>query len=137
MRIHSDYLTVQTKQKREFLNITANVRDAAEKSGIRDGLILISALHGNAAVFVNDEDPGLLQDIDAWAGRIAPFGDQYHHSARAESNAGAHLQSLLLNHQTFVSVADGKIELGPWQHVMYAELDGMRPKRVLIKVMGE
>ncbi len=137
MRIHSDYLTVQTKQKREFINITASVRDAAEKSGIHDGLILISALHGNTAVFVNDEDPGLLQDIDEWAAKVAPFGDQYHHSVRAESNAGAHLQSLLLNHQTFVSLADGKIELGPWQHVIYAELDGMRPKRVLIKVMGE
>lgn len=137
MRIHSDYLTVQTKQKREFINITANVRDAAEKSGIRDGVILISSLHGNSAVFINDDEAGLLQDIDEWASRIAPFGDQYHHSSRSESNAGAHLQSLLLNHQTFVSLADGKIELGPWQNVIYAELDGLRPKRILIKVMGE
>ena len=137
MRIHSDYLTIQTKQKREFINITPNVRDAAEKSGIRDGLILISSLHGNSAVFINDEEAGLLQDIDEWANKIAPFSDQYHHSPRSESNAGAHLQSLLLNHQTLVSLADTKIELGPWQQVIFAELDGMRPKRILIKVMGE
>jgi secondary thiamine-phosphate synthase enzyme len=137
MRIHSDYVTVQTKQRREFLNITPNIKAAVEKSGIRDGIILISSLHSNSALFVNDEEPGLLQDITEWADRIAPFGPSYHHSARSESNAGAHLQSLLLNHQAFVSLTDGKLELGPWQTVMYAELDGQRPKRILIKILGE
>jgi secondary thiamine-phosphate synthase enzyme len=137
MRIHSDYLTVQTEKKRQFMNITQNVKEAAEKSGIQDGFVLVSSLHGNSGIFVNDEDPGLLQDIDEWLGRTAPFGDAYHHSPRAESNAGAHLQGILLNHQALVSVAQGRLELGPWQSVMYAELDGMRPKRILIKVMGE
>ena len=137
MRIHSDYMTVQTKEKRELLNITPNIKAAVEKSGIRDGIILISSLHSNSALFVNDEEPGLLQDITEWADRIAPFGPDYHHSARSESNAGAHLQSLLLNHQAFVSLTDGKLELGPWQNVMYAELDGQRPKRILIKILGE
>jgi secondary thiamine-phosphate synthase enzyme len=137
MRTHSDYMTVQTKEKREFLNITPNIKAAVEKSGIRDGIILISSLHSNSALFVNDEEPGLLQDIMEWADRIAPFGPDYHHSARSESNAGAHLQSLLLNHQVFVSLTDGKLELGPWQSVMYAELDGQRPKRILIKILGE
>lgn len=137
MRIHSDYMTVQTKEKREFLNITPNLKAAVEKSGIRDGIILVSSLHSNAALFINDDEPGLLKDISEWADRLAPFGSTYQHSPRAESNAGAHLQSLLLNHQAFVPVADGKLELGPWQNVIYAELDGQRPKRILIKILGE
>lgn len=137
MRVHSDYLTVQTKEKREFLTITPNIKAAIEKSGIRDGIVLVSSLHSNSALFVNDDEPGLLQDIAEWADRIAPFGPNYHHSARSESNAGAHLQSLLLHHQAVVSLADGKLELGPWQNVIYAELDGQRPKRILIKILGE
>jgi secondary thiamine-phosphate synthase enzyme len=137
MRIHSDYMTVQTKEKREFLNITPNIKAALEKSGIRDGIVLVSSLHSNSALFVNDDEPGLLQDIAEWAGRLAPFGPDYQHSARSESNAGAHLQNLLLHHQAIISVADGKLELGPWQNVIYAELDGQRPKRILIKILGE
>jgi secondary thiamine-phosphate synthase enzyme len=137
MRIQNDYLTVQTKLKREFMNITPNVRETAEKSGIRDGIVLISSLHANSGILINDEEPGLLQDIDEWTNRLAPHGDQYHHPARSESNASAHLQSLLLNHQAIVSLVDGKLELGPWQQVIYAELDGQRPKRILIKVLGE
>lgn len=137
MRVHSDYMTVQTKEKREFLSITPNIKAAVEKSGIRDGIVLVSSLHSNSALFVNDDEPGLLQDIAEWADRIAPIGPIYHHSARSESNAGAHLQSLLLHHQAVVSLADGKLELGPWQNVIYAELDGQRPKRILIKILGE
>jgi len=137
MRVHSDYMTVQTTEKREFLNITPNIKAALEKSGIREGIVLVSSLHSNSALFVNDDEPGLLEDIAEWADRIAPFGPNYHHSARSESNAGAHLQSLLLHHQAVVSLADGKLELGPWQNVIYAELDGQRPKRILIKILGE
>lgn len=137
MRIHSDYMTVQTKEKREFLNITPNIKAALEKSGIRDGIVLVSSLHSNSALFINDDEPGLLQDISEWADRIAPLGPDYQHSARSESNAGAHLQNLLLHHQAIISVADSKLELGPWQNVIYAELDGQRPKRILIKILGE
>jgi len=137
MRIHSDYMTVQTKEKREFLNITPNIKAALEKSGIRDGIILVSSLHSNSALFINDDEPGLLQDISEWADRLAPLGPDYQHSARSESNAGAHLQNLLLHHQSIISVEDGKLELGPWQNVIYAELDGQRPKRILIKILGE
>ena len=137
MRIHSEHMTVQTREKREYLNITPNIKAAVEKSGIRDGIILISSLHSNSALFVNDEEPGLLQDITEWADRVAPFGPDYHHSARSESNAAAHLQSLLLHHQAFVALTDGKLELGPCQNVIYAELDGQRPKRILIKILGE
>ena len=99
--------------------------------------VLVSSLHSNAGVFVNDGEPGLLQDVDEWLNRIAPHRDDYHHGPRGESNAGAHLQNLLLHHQVLVSLNDGKLELGPWQQVVYAELDGQRPKRILIKVCGE
>ncbi len=137
MKIHSDYMTVHSKEKREFINITSNVKAAVEKSGIRDGIILVSALHANSVVFVNDEEPGLLQDIGEWLEKLAPQRDDYKHSSRFESNAGVHLQSLLAHHQALVSISDAKLELGPWQQVIYAELDGQRPKRILIKVMGE
>jgi secondary thiamine-phosphate synthase enzyme len=140
MKTHSEYMTVQTEQKREFMNITPNVKSALEKSGLRDGLILVSALHANSSVFINDDEPGLLNDITEWLDKLAPFGDSYHHAAkgaRAESNAAAHLQGILLNQQAMLSFTDGRLEMGPWQQVIYAELDGQRPKRIHIKLLGE
>jgi len=137
MRIHSEYMTIQTKEKREFLNVTPNVKEAVEKSTISDGIILISSLHSNSALFINDEESGLLQDIAEWVERLAPSDASYHHNPRSESSAGVHLQSLLLHHQAVVSLAGGKLELGPWQQVIYAELDGQRPKRIVIKILGE
>lgn len=137
MKIHNDYMTVHTKQSREFMNITPNVKFAMEKSGIRDGLILVSTLHANSAVFVNDEEPGLLEDVNEWLEKVAPQGDDYRHGSKFESNAGVHLQGILAHHQVVVPICDGKLELGPWQQVIYAELDGQRPKRILIKVLGE
>jgi len=140
MRIHSEYITVQTEKKREFMNITPNVKSAMEKSGLRDGIILVASLHSNSAVFINDDEAGLLEDIADWLDRMAPFGDNYRHAAkgaRAESNAGAHMQSILLNQQAVLSFTEGKLEIGPWQQVIYAELDGQRPKRIHIKLLGE
>ena len=137
MKIHTDYITIQTEKKREFVNITKNVRFAVEKSGIRDGIILICTLHSNSGVFVNDEDPALMQDLDAWLEKLAPASGAYQHGQKAESPAGVHLQSILLSHQAVISLADGKLELGPWQHIIFAELDGLRPKRILIKILGE
>ncbi len=137
MKTHNDYMTVQTKQKREWMNITQNVRSAVEKSGIREGVVLVHALHSNAAIAVNDEEAGLWQDVDAWLERLAPQRSDYQHGARFESNAAIHLQSMLLNSQAMVGISEGKLELGPWQNVLYVELDGQRPKRILIKVMGE
>lgn len=137
MRIYNEQITLQSKKPREFVNITPQVKAAMEKSGFSDGIILVSTLHSNSAVFVNDEEPGLLEDIEAWLDRLAPVRDDYKHKGRFESNAGIHLQSLLLNHQAVVAFTDRRLDLGPWQHVMYAELDGQRPKRILLKVMGE
>jgi secondary thiamine-phosphate synthase enzyme len=137
MKIHSDYMTVQTEKKREFIDITENVRSAAEKSGIHNGIILIRALHSNSGLFINEGDPAFHQDVDAWLEKLAPVSGAYQYGQRAESTGGVHLQSILLNGQAVVSLLDGKLELGPWQHIIYAELDGLRPKRILIKVMGE
>lgn len=137
MKIYNEQITVQSKKLREFVNITPQVKAAMEKSGFSDGIILVSSLHSNSAIFVNDEEPGLLEDIEAWIDRLAPTRDDYKHKGRFESNAGIHLQSLLLNHQAVVAFTDRRLDLGPWQHIMYAELDGQRPKRILLKVMGE
>ena len=140
MRIYSEYVTVHSEQKREFLNITPNVKSAVEKSGMRDGIILVAALHANSAVFINDHEEGLLEDIGEWLDHLAPVRNDYRYGkqgARTESNASAHLQSLILNQQAVLSFTEGKLEMGPWQNVIYAELDGMRPKRIHIKVLGE
>jgi secondary thiamine-phosphate synthase enzyme len=137
MRIHNDYLTIQSKEKREFRTITTNVKFAVEKSGITEGIVLVAVLHTNAAVFLNEEEPGLLQDVDAWLQKIAPAQADYKHGTKFESNSGVHFQSLMLSTTAIVAINAGTLELGPWQQVIYAELDGQRPKKILIKVMGE
>jgi secondary thiamine-phosphate synthase enzyme len=108
-----------------------------EKSAFRDGIILVSALHANAAVVVNDNEPGLLEDLDAWLGEVAPARDDFKHKGRFESNAAIHFQSLLLHHQVIIAFTEGRLDLGPNQAVLFIELDGLRPKRILVKVMGE
>lgn len=137
MKIHSDYMTVQTEKKREFIDITENVRSAVEKSGIHNGIILVCALHSNSGLFINEGDTAFQQDVDAWLEKLAPASGAYQYAQKAESTAGVHLQSILLNGQAVVSLLEGKLELGPWQQIIYAELDGLRPKRILIKVLGE
>jgi len=137
IKIHNDFMTVQTKKSREFMNITPNVKFAMEKSGIRDGLILVNTLHTNCAVFVNDEEPGLLEDMDEWLQKLAPRHEDYKHGSKFESNASAHLQCILADHEVVGRVSEGRLGRGPWQQVIYAELDGQRPKRILIKVLGE
>lgn len=137
MKIYTEQITQQTKKSREVINITSQVKAAMEKSGFRDGIILVSTLHSNAAIIVNDEEPGFLEDLDAWLDQLAPARDDYKHKGRFESNSSIHFQSLLLHHQEIVAFAEGRLDLGPWQFVLFVELDGLRPKRILIKVMGE
>jgi secondary thiamine-phosphate synthase enzyme len=137
MKIYNEQLTLQTQGKREFVNITAQVKAAMEKSSFRDGIILVSVLHSNAAIIVNDDEAGLLEDLQSWLDQVAPEREDYKHRGRFESNTGIHLQSLLLHHQVIVSFSEGRLDLGPWQFVLFAELDGQRPKRITIKVMGE
>jgi secondary thiamine-phosphate synthase enzyme len=137
MKIYNEQLTLQTLAKREFMNITPQIKSAMEKSGFRDGIILVSVLHSNAAIVVNDDEPGFLEDLQSWLEQVAPERADYKHHGRFESNSGVHLQSLLLHHQAIVSFTEGRLDLGPWQFVIFAELDGMRPKKITVKVMGE
>ena len=137
MKFYTEYLTFETAKPREYLNITPQVRDALAKSGIRDGMILVSAMHITAGIWVNDAEDGLIADIDEWLERLAPFRRDYRHHRTGETNGDAHLKSLLVHHEVIVPVTNGKLDFGPWQEVYYAEFDGRRPKRVIIKVMGE
>jgi secondary thiamine-phosphate synthase enzyme len=137
MRFHTEYLTFRTAKLREYVNITPDVNTALSKSGIREGMILVSAMHITAGVWVNDAEDGLIADIDEWLENLAPFRQNYRHHATGETNGDAHLKSLLVHHQVIVPVTAGKLDLGPWQQIYYAEFDGRRPKRLIIKVMGE
>ena len=137
MRFHTEYLTFKTEKHRQYLNITGKVDAALRSSGIRDGMILVSAMHITAGVWVNDAEDGLLEDIDEWLEKLAPFRREYRHHQTGESNGDSHLKSLLVHHQVIVPVTGGKLDLGPWQQIYYAEFDGRRSKRVIIKVMGE
>lgn len=137
MRFHTEYLTFNTKTQRDYVNITGEVEAALKKSGIREGMILVSAMHITASIYINDAENGLIQDIDEWLERLAPYREDYRHHRTGETNGDAHLKNLLLHHQVIVPVTDGRLDLGPWQQIYYAEFDGQRRKRATIKVMGE
>lgn len=137
MKFHTEYLTFNTKKHREYINITDQVSAIVERSGINEGMVLVSAMHITAGVYVNDAEPGLIQDIDDWLEEIAPFNPDYRHHRTGENNADAHLKSLLIHHQILAPITKGKLDFGPWQQIYYAEFDGQRPKRVVVKVMGE
>ena len=137
MKFHTEYLTFNTKMHRDYINITKKVEAALKKSGVREGMILVSAMHITAAVYVNDAEEGLIQDIDEWLERLAPYREDYRHHRTGETNGDAHLKNLLMHHQVIVPITEGRLDLGPWQQMYYAEFDGRRRKRALIKVMGE
>ena len=137
MKSFTRYLTFNTKNLREIINITPEVEKALKESGIKDGLILVSAMHVTAGVYVNDDEPGIIQDILEWVEKLAPTRKDYRHHLTGETNADAHLKSLLIHHQVVIPVTNGRLDFGPWQQVFYAEFDGQRPKRVLIKIIGE
>lgn len=137
MKFKTEYLTVNTEEHREYINITGRVEDVVAASGIQEGMVLVSAMHITAGVYVNDAEAGIIEDIDEWLSRLAPEGVDYRHHRTGESNGDAHLKSLLIHHQVILPVTGGALDLGPWQQVYYAEFDGQRPKRVIIKAMGE
>ena len=136
MKAHTDYLTFKTAQREEFINITPQVEEAIRKSGVNEGMVLVSAMHITAAVYVNDAESGLIEDIREWLRGLAPTKDYRHHRT-GEDNGEAHLKNLLLHHQVIVPITNGRADFGPWQQIYYAEFDGRRSKRVIIKVMGE
>jgi secondary thiamine-phosphate synthase enzyme len=137
MKTHTEYLWFNSKKHREYINITTEVERILAKSGIKEGMILISAMHITAAVYVNDAESGLIQDIDEWLEKLAPFDPDYRHHRTGETNGDSHLKSLLMHHEVIVPVTEGKLDFGPWQQIYYAEFDGQRRKRVIVKVMGE
>ena len=137
MKSFTEYLWFNTKKHREYINITSEVEEILAKSGIKEGMILVSAMHITAGVYVNDAESGLIQDIDDWLEKIAPYNQDYRHHRTGETNGDSHLKSLLIHHEVILPVTAGKLDFGPWQQVYYAEFDGRRRKRVIIKVMGE
>lgn len=137
MKSHTEYLTFNTSKRREYINITDRVEAVLRESGISEGLLLVSAMHITAGVYINDAESGLIADIDEWADRIAPQGPDYRHHRTGEDNGDAHLKNLLIGSQVVLPVTKGRLDFGPWQQVYYAEFDGRRRKRVIVKVIGE
>lgn len=136
MKTFTDYLFFTTKKKREIVNITLQVEEIVQKSGVKEGMALVSAMHITASVFINDEEPGIKQDFLEWADKLAPFNPNYQHHRTGESNGDAHLKSILFHHEVIIPITKGELDFGPWQQVFYGEFDGQRRKRLVIKVMG-
>lgn len=137
MKSKTEYLWFETRKRREYINITNTVADIVAASEVQEGMVLVSAMHITAGVYVNDAEDGLIADIDEWLEGLAPFGKDYRHHRTGEDNGDAHLKNLLVHHQVIVPITDGRLDLGPWQQIYYAEFDGRRRKRVVVKVMGE
>jgi secondary thiamine-phosphate synthase enzyme len=137
MNTRTEYLWFETKKRREFIRITDQVSEIVRKSGVSEGFVLVSAMHITAAVYVNDWEDGLIQDFQVWLEKLAPAGLDYRHHQTGEDNADAHLKRTLMGHQVMLPITNGKLDLGPWEQVFYAEFDGQRRKRVIVKVMGE
>ena len=137
MEFKTEYLYFDTKNHREYIRITDQVQDVVAQSGIREGMVLVSAMHITAGVYVNDAESGLIADIDEWLENLAPFREDYRHHRTGESNGDSHLKALLIHHQVILPITEGQLDLGTWQQVYYAEFDGQRRKRVVVKVMGE
>ena len=136
MKVHTEYLELNTAEQYEMVHITPQVERAVRDSGIDDGLCFVSPMHITAAIYVNDNEEGLIEDIGTWLEKLAPRWPGYRHHETGEDNADAHLKALLLHHETTLPVTRGRLDLGRWQRVFYAEFDGQRPKKVIVKVLG-
>ena len=137
MTVHTDYLWFNTSKRQEIVRITDEVAAIVKASGVMEGMVLVSAMHITAGVYVNDWESGLISDIQVWLEKLAPAGLPYRHHQTGEDNADAHLKRTILGHQVMLPITAGALDLGPWEQVFYAEFDGQRRKRVVVKVMGE
>ena len=137
MRSHTAYLTFNTENRREYINITGDVEKALADSGIKEGFAMVSAMHLTAGVYINDNESGLIQDIDEMLERLSPYRSDYNHHRTGEDNGDAQLKNMLVGHQVLIPVTEGNLDFGPWQQVFYAEFDGRRKKRVVIKLIGD
>ena len=136
LKTYTKYLWFDTKKNREYIRITDEVEGMVKESGIQEGFVLVSAMHITAGVYINDWEEGLIEDIDVWLEKLAPGGKDYKHHNTGETNGDAHLKRILINHQVTVPITGGKLDLGPWEQIFYAEFDGQRKKRVILKAMG-
>lgn len=138
MKSHTEYLTFNTKTKREYINITPQVEAAVKKSGVKEGMALVNPMHITASCYINDDERGLIQDFDEFLEKIAPYDvKKYRHHQTGEDNGDSHLKRQLFGREVVVAITNGKLDFGTWEQIFYAEFDGRRPKRVLIKVIGE
>lgn len=139
MKSITRYLTLNTSKRMELINITSQVRKAVEESRVNEGLCLVNAMHISASVFINDNESGLHYDFEKWLEKLAPHNpiQQYKHNDTGEDNADAHLKRQVMGREVVVAITSGKLDFGPWEQIFYGEFDGQRPKRVLIKVLGE
>ena len=138
MKSYKEYLWFNTKNRQDFINITEQVRKALKKSGIKEGLCLVNAMHITSSVFINDDEEGLHQDFSGWLEELAPYNkEKYKHNLTGEDNADAHLKRTIMGREVVVAVTGGDLDFGPWEQIFYGEFDGQRKKRVLIKIMGE
>jgi len=137
MKSYSEYLWFNTKTRQEFINITPQVEEAVKKSGIKEGLCLVNAMHITSSVFINDDESGLHQDFSQWLEKLAPYArEKYQHNLSGEDNGDAHLKRTVMGREVVVAVTQGRLDLGPWEQIFYGEFDGQRKKRVLIKIIG-
>jgi len=140
MKSLTEHLTLHLPERMAFVNITAQVEDLVRRSGVQEGLVLVNAMHITASVFINDDEPGLHADYKRWLEALAPFdasAERYAHNRTGEDNADAHLKRQIMGREVVVAVTRGKLDFGPWEQIFYGEFDGRRPKRVLVKVIGE
>ena len=137
MKSFREELWFQTDERRAYINITPRIERAVTKSGIREGVVLVNAMHITASVYINDDEPGLIQDYDEFLEKLAPQGAPYQHHATGEDNGDAHIKRQVMGREVVVAITNGKLDFGPWEQIFYAEFDGRRKKRVLVKVIGE
>ena len=140
MKSQTDYLTIHYPSRMGFVNISADVQECVGKSGVREGLCLVNSMHITSSVFISVDEPGLHEDFQRWLEQLAPFDrstERYHHNRTGEANADAHLKRQLLGREVVLAITAGRLDFGPWEHIFYAEFDGRRPKRVLVKIIGE
>lgn len=137
MKSHTKYLLFKTKKRMEFINITEEVKEAIKDSKVKEGLCHVNAMHITSGVYINDAENGLIEDIQEWLERLAPSGKDYKHHMTGEDNGDAHLKRMIIGHEVTIPITNGKADFGPWEEVYYAEFDGKRDKRVIIKIIGE
>lgn len=139
MKSYTEYLTFNTPHRRDYINITPQIEEIVRKSGVKEGLVLVNAMHITASVFINDNESGLIKDFDDWLEQLAPHEpiSRYRHNRTGEDNGDAHLKRQIMGREVVVAITNGRLDFGPWEQIFYGEFDGRRPKRVLVKVIGE